>query len=155
MIAGRQRLTAGTIGPAICLVICIDVRTHCGLAIDMSRAWGLWGAGLIAFAALLRAEAAWARNASVVWIGRGRVVQGGNVWAAVLVYSADAVAGFGTAMVAMAVFDPLRTSGGWHLARNNPYGDYRKQLTTGRPELLRYRPPSGRPDGCASRTHRS
>jgi uncharacterized protein involved in response to NO len=48
-------------------VICIAGRAHCGLAMD-ERAWGVWGAGLIALAALLRAGAAWAGDYSVAWM---------------------------------------------------------------------------------------
>lgn len=67
VMAGRHLLTVGTIGLAIYAVICIAGRAHCGLAID-ERAWGMWGAGLIALAALLRAGAAWVGEYSVAWM---------------------------------------------------------------------------------------
>ncbi|MGB4926259.1 MAG: NnrS family protein, partial [Giesbergeria sp.] len=67
VMAGRHLLTVGTIGLAIYAVICIAGRAHCGLAID-ERAWGMWGAGLIALAALLRAGAAWMGEYSVAWM---------------------------------------------------------------------------------------
>ena len=65
--AGRHLLTVGAMGLAIYAVICIAGRAHSGLAID-ERAWGVWGAGLIALAALLRAGAAWAGDSSVAWM---------------------------------------------------------------------------------------
>jgi uncharacterized protein involved in response to NO len=67
VMAGRHLLTVGTIGLAIYAVICIAGRAHCGLAID-ERAWGMWGAGLIALAALLRAGAVWVGEYSVAWM---------------------------------------------------------------------------------------
>ena len=65
--AGRHLLTVGAIGLSIYAVICIAGRAHCGLAMD-ERAWSVWGAGLIALAALLRAGAAWAGDYSVAWM---------------------------------------------------------------------------------------
>ena len=65
--AGRHLLAVGAIGLAIYAVICIAGRAHCGLAID-GRAWGLWGAGLIVLAALLRAGAAWVGDSAVLWM---------------------------------------------------------------------------------------
>lgn len=66
--AGRHMLTVGALGLAIYAVLCIAGRAHCGLAID-ERAWGLWGAGLIAAAAVLRAGAAWAGGYAPVGMG--------------------------------------------------------------------------------------
>lgn len=96
--AGRHLLTVGAIGLAVYAVICIAGRAHCGLAVD-KRAWGAYGAGLIALAAVLRAGAAWAGADSTAWL-----VAAGLCW----------VAAFGLLCVLMApVLWRVRADGLW------------------------------------------